>query len=98
MPRFVFPLQALLTHREQIEKDKQRAMAVIQQQMQAVRMQIQETEARIVAEDHTLGARELTGHLDMQYIAHEKRFVGNLRVKIVLALQKLAGLEKALAA
>ena len=34
----------------------------------------------------------------MQYIAHEKRFVGALTVRISLAMQKLAGLEQTLAA
>ncbi len=34
----------------------------------------------------------------MQYIALEKRFVGNLHLKIALTLQKLAATEKKLAA
>ena len=98
MPRFVFRLQALLTHRQQVEKDKQRRVAQVQQQIQAVVQLIQEAQARISAENRTLGAKELTGRLDMQYIAHEKRFVGALTVRISLAMQKLAGLEQTLAA
>ena len=97
MPGFVFRLEALLTHRKQVEKGRQRRVAQIQQEVQAVVRLIQETEARISAENRTLGVKELTGKLDLQYIAHEKRFVGALQVKITLAVQKRAGLEQVLA-
>ena len=96
MARFDFKLEALLTHREHVEKDAQRRMAKIQQEIQALVRQIQETRTRIVAEDRTLGTKELTGVLDMQYIAHEKRFVGNLHIKVMLSMQKLAGMEQSL--
>jgi len=98
MARFKFRLAALLTHRQQVEKEQQRRVAQIQQEIQAVVRHIQETQTRIAAENRTLGVRELTGRLDMQYIAHEKRFVGALAVRISLAMQKLAGLEQTLAA
>jgi len=97
-PRFKFRLEALLTHRQQVEKEKQRRVAQVQQEVQAVVRSIQETQSRSSAENRTLGAKELTGRLDMQYIAHEKRFVGALLVKISLAMQKLAGMEQVLAA
>lgn len=97
MPGFVFRLEALLTHRQQLEKDRQRRVAQVQQEVQVLVRLIQETQARISAENRTLGVKELTGKLDLQYIAHEKRFVGALQVKITLAVQKLAGLEQVLA-
>ncbi len=96
MARFEFRLEALLAHRQQIEKEKQRRLAKIQQDIHALVQQIQETQRRIVAEDRTLGAKELTGKLDMQYIAHEKRFVGNLHMKVILGTQKLAAMEQTL--
>ena len=34
----------------------------------------------------------------MAYIAHEKRYVGNLHVRIALTMQRLAEVEKTLAA
>jgi flagellar protein FliJ len=91
--RFHFKLEALLAHREQIEKEKQRKFAIIQGEIQALARQLQETHTRIAAENRTLTATQLTGKLDMQYIAHEKRYVGNLHVKIVLGMQKLAAME-----
>jgi flagellar protein FliJ len=93
MARFEFKLEALLTHRAQIEKDKQRRLAQIQQQMQAALRKIQDAQTRIREENRTLGTKELTGMLDMQYIAHEKRFVGALTMRIALAQQEIAALE-----
>ncbi len=83
--KFEFRLEALLKHRAQIEKEKQRKMALIQQEMQILTRELQEAQRRIAAEERGLSARELTGRLDMQYIAHEKRYVGNLHLKIALA-------------
>lgn len=97
MARFEFKLDALLTHRQQIEKEKQRRVAIIQQEIQGLARQVQDARARIASENRTLGVKELSGRLDMQYISNEKRFVGNLQVKIILTLQKIAGLEQKLA-
>jgi flagellar protein FliJ len=98
MARFRFKLDALLEHRQLIEKEKQRLVAVAQQEIQVVQRQIQDAQMRIALENRTLGARELTGRLDMAYIAAEKKYVGNLHLRIVFALQKIVGLEKNLAA
>jgi flagellar protein FliJ len=98
MPRFKFKLEALLTHRRHIEKEKQRRVAQVQQEIQTLHRRIRETQTLIAAENRTLGTRELTGRLDMQYISHEKRFVGNLALRIALAMQQLAALEQVLAA
>jgi flagellar FliJ protein len=97
-PKFIFSLEALLEHRQQIEKEHQRIVAKIQQDAQALVRDIQQAEARIAAENKTLTAEKLVGPLDMQYIATEKRFVGNLNMKIALTLQQLSATEKKLAA
>ncbi|HEY4328964.1 MAG TPA: flagellar export protein FliJ [Phycisphaerae bacterium] len=98
MAKFKFRLEALLVHRQQVEKEKQRRVAQIQQEIQALVRNIQEAQARISAENRTLGSKELTGTLDMTYIAAEKRFVGALQMKIALFMQKLAGFEQTMAA
>src|SRR4051812_9981198 len=97
-PRFEFRLEALLEHRRSIEKEHQRTVAAIQQQIQAIMRQIQNAQMRIAMENRTLTSEKLVGSLDMQYIAHEKRFVGNLHLHIAVTMQKLAGVEQTLAA
>ena len=97
-PKFTFRLEALLDHRKQIEKEHQRRVAEIQQQIQKLLREVQETEARISTENLALASEKLIGRLDMQYISHEKRFVGNLHMKIVLAMQQIARTEQFLVA
>ncbi|HVT80674.1 MAG TPA: flagellar export protein FliJ [Phycisphaerae bacterium] len=97
MARFRFKLEALLEHRQMVEKEKQRRVAQIQQEIQVIQRQIQDAQMRIALENRTLGTRELTGRLDMTYIATEKKYVGNLQLKIVYAFQKIVEIEKTLA-
>jgi len=97
-PKFIFRLESLLEHRKQVEKEHQRRVAEIQQQIQQLMLDIQETESRISSENRALAAEKLVGTLDMQYITHEKRFVGNLHMKIVLTMQQIAKIEQTLAA
>ena len=97
-PRFQFRLEALLEHRRQIEKEHQRKVAEIQQQAQTLTRQIKEAQTRIVLENRALSSKNLVGALDMAYIAHEKRYVGNLHVHIALTMQKLAAVEQEIAA
>ena len=95
-PHFEFRLEALLTHRKQIEREHQLKVAQIQQQIQVLMRQIQDAQARIVEENGRLSVEELVGRLDMQYIARQKRYVGNLHVQIILTMQRMAGIEKTL--
>ena len=97
-PKFIFRLEALLDHRKQIEKEHQRRVAEIQQQIQKLLNEIRAAEERISTENRALAAEKLVGKLDMQYISHEKRFVGNLHMKIVLTMQQVARAEQFLAA
>ena len=95
-PKFEFRLEALLTVRKNVEQEKLRKFAAVQQEIAAQKRMIEQVRDQIVAENRTLTGKELTGKLDMAYIAHEKRYVGNLQVKILMGLQKLAGMEQSL--
>src|SRR5579884_1934046 len=97
-PKFIFRLEALFDLRKRVEKEHQRRVAEIQQQIQKFIRDIQDAEARISTENRALAGEKLVGRLDMQYITHEKRFVGNLHMKIVLTMQELAKTEQRLAA
>lgn len=60
--------------------------------------QIREAQTRIVLENRKLTGEKLVGKLDMAYIAHEKRYVGNLHMQIAFMMQKLVGIEERIAA
>jgi len=97
-PRFEFRLEALLKHRKDAEKECQRKVAGIQQEAQKLVRLIQDAQARIEAENKAMVRDKLVGVLDMQYIAYEKRFVGNLNLHIALAQRQLALVDQKLAA
>jgi len=92
--RFEFRLEGLLEHRRQIEKDHQRKVAEIQQEAQIISRRIRDAQTRIVLENRTLTGQKLVGVLDMNYIAHEKRYVGNLHMQIAMAMQDLQAVEE----
>lgn len=98
MARFVFKLEALLAHRREVEREHQRRVAVLQQQASRLAARIQQAQQDIAAENGQLTREKLVGTLDLAYIAHEKRFVGSLRMLIVTTMQELAAMEKTMAA
>lgn len=95
--RFIFSLEPLLDLRKQVEKEHQRKVAVIQQEINVLVSKIHETERSIKEQNHALSSQQLTGQLDLAYIANEKRYVGTLQMLIVQTLQKLAMVERQMA-
>jgi flagellar FliJ protein len=97
-PKFIFRLEPLLDIRKQAEKDKQLAMAKVQQRINALIKAIQDAQAIIAGQNKQLAAEKLTGTLDLAYIAHQKRYVHTLNVHIAQNLQKIQGEQQNLAA
>jgi flagellar FliJ protein len=97
-PKFHFRLEALLDHRRNLEKERQRSVAQAQQEIQALITTIKTAQQRIADENRSLSTTQLTGRLDMAAIAFGKRYVGNLHVQIMLTAQKLGAAEQKLAA
>jgi len=94
MPHFIFKLETVLDLRRQAEKEQQRAVAKIQQQIEHLRRQIQQTQQAISQQHRALSADKLIGRLDLSYITHEKRFVGNLQLLLVQTFQQLVAREQ----
>ena len=97
-PRFHFPLEALLEHRRNSEREQMRKLAAAQQEVQALLTTIRGAQQRIVEENRALSTKHLTGRLDMSAIAFGKRYVGNLHMQVVLTAQKLGAAEQKVAA
>ena len=94
MARFKFRLEALLTHRRQVEKEKQRRVAQIQQEIQAVVRHIQETQTRIAAENRTLGALAVRISLAMQKLAGLEQTLAAARAELLAAARARKVIEK----
>ena len=91
--RFTFRLQTLLELREQEQRQQQRQLAAILDQHQACQASIRSNQQRIVAENQVLRKKELTGALNLHYLAAHRRFLGNLQRRIYEELQNLVGIE-----
>jgi flagellar FliJ protein len=92
--RFDFKLESLLELRRQTEQQRQLAVAKVQQQIDGLRRQIQQTQIAIAKQNRTLVVEKLLGRLDLSYIANEKRFVGNLQILIAQTYKKLVAAEQ----
>lgn len=94
MARFIFQLEAVLRHRERIEADRQRDLAVAQKEM--VRL---ETELRVIDQEvknATTDVRDnrLIGRLDLNYLAAHRRYMLGMQRKVMALAQKMAAQQK----
>ena len=94
MARFTFKLQAVLHHRELIEREKQRELAKVQGQMvllqeelRSLNQQMQETTQELVR-DH------LIGKLDLSYLAAHRRYVAATQRRAMELVQKMALVQR----
>ncbi len=75
MARFVFPLQPLLAHRERVEQERQRDVAVVGAELVAAQAEQARVETAIRDALDDLRANHLTGHIDLPYLAAHRRFM-----------------------
>lgn len=94
MGQFRFQLEGVLEHRERLEKDRQRDLAVAQAEMvrldselQAVNRDVQQSTADV--RDH-----HLVGRLDMTYLAAHRRYMLGMQRKVLAMAQKIAGQQQ----
>lgn len=94
MARFVFQLEAVLRHRQRVETDRQRDLAVAQKEM--VRL---ETELRVIEQEVKNAAADvrdnrLIGRLDLNYLAAHRRYMLGMQRKVMALAQKMAAQQK----
>ena len=90
MPAFRFQLEGVLRHRRNIERDRQRQVAVVQNQMNQLQAELRRLDQE--AQDATVELRcsRLTGTLDMSYLAAHRRYMAALQRKAMLLVQRMA--------
>lgn len=93
MARFDFKLDGVLRHRLNIERERQRELALLQARMQPLQAELRQFDlgAREATED--LRKNQLTGRLDMGFIAAHRRFVVSMQQKAMGIIQKMAALQ-----
>ena len=94
MPRFRFQLEGVLEHRKNLEEGKQRALAAVLAQMQALKTELADLDqlARTAVSD--LRENRLTGNLDLSFLAAHRRFSGSVQRKALALAQKMALVQR----
>src|SRR5947207_13142923 len=94
MARFKFQLAGVLEHRKNIEEEKQRALAMVQMQMQRLKDELQDLDRVARGAIADLRENRLTGQLDMSFLAAHRRFTGSVQRKAMAIVQKMALVQR----
>lgn len=93
MARFRFKLEALLRHRERLEEERQRALAMLLRQKLILETQLR-NQQQAISQDKREMAGALTGHVDVRRIRQHAVHAGRGAVsaqRIAFRLLELAG-------
>jgi flagellar FliJ protein len=91
--KFRFSLEGVLKHRLHVEQERQRALAVLQGRMTALKQELARIEQTVKQSTDDLRGSRLTGALDMAFLAAHRRFVLGMQSKAVAVVQDMARLQ-----
>jgi flagellar FliJ protein len=94
MARFVFKLEGVLRHRLEIERGKQRALAVVRAQMTELETQLRDLDRRAQESTQDIRNNRLTGVLDMQFLGAHRRFMIAMQRQAMEIVQRMAGVKR----
>jgi flagellar FliJ protein len=89
MAQFTFKLRAVLSQREMIEQGRQRELAVVEADRVAVQLELKRLDDTVRAAVADLRENQLTGKLNLSFLAAHRRFILATQRQGVLLLQKL---------
>jgi len=96
MPKFVFQLEGALRQRKQLERMKQREMAVVQAEMNKLQDQLRALEGMVQTATADVRGNRLTGVLDMSFLAAHRRFMIATQRQSMELVQKMALVQRQL--
>lgn len=89
MAQFRFQLQGVLEHRERIEKDRQRELAVARSEMVRLDAELQSLNHEVQQSTTHVRDNHLVGRLDLAYLAAHRRYMLGMQRKVVAVAQKM---------
>src|SRR3982751_5399278 len=90
MAKFVFQLEGVLRHREQIERQKMRAVAEVRARMTSLENDLRGLDENVQAAARTARENHLVGVLDMNFLAAHRRFMNASQRQAMDVVQRLA--------
>ncbi|CAN5365480.1 hypothetical protein BH10PLA1_BH10PLA1_08870 [soil metagenome] len=94
MPKFVFQLEGALRQRKQLERMKQRELAVVQAEMNVMQEQLRALENSVQTATADVRGNRLTGVLDMSFLAAHRRFMISTQRQAMQLVQKMALVQR----
>ena len=94
MARFVFQLDGLLRHRQWIEKDRQRELAIAQSEVVRLEHELRAISDEVARSASDMRDNHLVGRLDMNYLAAHRRYMLGMQRKTLAQAQKIAAQQK----
>jgi flagellar FliJ protein len=90
MARFIFQLDPVLRHRETMEQQRQRELALVEGELARMDAELRAIDAAAKGVSAEVRESKLTGTLDMAFIAAHRRYVLAMQRKAVALAQRMA--------
>jgi flagellar export protein FliJ len=93
MAKFVFQLEGVLRYRHDIERQRQRDVAVIQGEMAALQNELQRLTTEVQTSNQETRDHHLRGRLDMAFISAHRRYIASAQRQVMVIAQKMAAVQ-----
>jgi len=90
MPRFIFKLEGVFRLRKQVERQRQRDVAIVQAQARQTEQELRALNDAMKTSTEQVRTTQLIGKLDMTFLAAHRRYLAAKQRKGQLLVQKLA--------
>ena len=94
MPKFVFPLDAVLKHRAHAERERLRELAACQAEMARLQQELKALNESLQASAVDMKANRLTGPIDVSFLAAHRRYTVAMQIKGNALVQDMARQQK----
>ena len=94
MAKFVFKFDGVLRQREHVETQRQRELAVVQQEMTRLQSELRQLNEQVAGSTDDLRTNHLTGRLDLSFLAAHRRFMLAMQRKGAALMQQIAAVQK----
>ena len=94
MPKFVFRLQPVLRHREHVEQERLRDLAVAQAEMTRLQNELKALNDALQSGAADMKLNHLSGRLDVNYLAAHRRYTVAMQRKGMTLVQDMARQQK----
>ena len=95
MPQFDFHLDGVLHHRKNTEREKQRLLAMVLEQMTQLEAKLRALDAEVQATTGDVREHHLTGKIDLDFLAAHRRYLAATERQAMAIVQKMSVVQRA---